>query len=245
MKILVCISKTPDTTTKIAFKDNNTKFVTDGVQFIINPMDEFALTRALELKEKLSGTVTIINVGLVDTEPIIRKAFAIGADDGIRVDAEPTDSFFTATQIAHHAKEVGYDLILLGRETIDFNGSQVGGMIAEILDLPFVAGCSRLDVEGEKLNMDREIEGGKETLTVKFPCIASCQEGIAEPRIPNMRGIMSARTKPLKVVPSAGNEMLTAVSVYEMPPAKGGCKYVDAQNAEELINLLHNEAKVI
>lgn len=245
MKILVCISKTPDTTTKISFKDNNTKFVTDGVQFIINPMDEFTLTLALELKEKLGGTVTVINVGLIDTESIIRKAFAIGADDGVRVDAEPIDSFFVATQIANHAKEGNYDLILAGRETIDFNGCQIGGMVAEILGLPFVSGCSRLVAEGDSLTLDREIEGGKETLSVKMSCVVSGQEGLSEPRIPNMRGIMSARTKPLKVVAAAGNEMLTAVNIYELPPPKGTCKYIDPQNAEELISLLHNEAKVI
>jgi electron transfer flavoprotein beta subunit len=245
MKILVCITKTPDTTTKISFKENNTRFNTDGVQFIINPLDEFVLTRALELREKFTGTVSVINVGLVDTEPIIRKAFAIGADDGIRVDADPADSYFVAVQLAHYAKEGNYDLIILGRETIDYNGSQIGGMLAELLGLPFVSGCPRLDVEGDSLNLDREIEGGKETLVVKMPCVASGQEGLTEPRIPTMRGIMSARTKPLKVVPAVSNELLTSAKVYELPPAKSGCKFVDAATPEKLVELLHSEAKVI
>lgn len=245
MKILVCITKTPDTTSKVAFKDGNSQFNTDGVQFIINPMDEYVLTRALELKEKSGGSVTVINVGANDVDPIVRKAFAIGADDGIRIDTVPNDSYFVAVQIAHYAKEGNYDLIMLGRETIDYNGSQIGGMLAELLALPFVFGCSRLEVEGDVLNLDREIEGGKETLTVKMPCVISGQEGLSEPRIPTMRGIMSARTKPLKIAPAINNELLTAIKVYEMPPSKSGCKLVDATVAEELIGLLNKEAKLI
>ncbi len=246
MKILVCICKVPDTTSKIRFTDNNTKFDSANVQFIINPLDEFALTRALELKEAQEGsTVTVINVGRADTEPLIRKALAIGAEEAIRVDAEPVCSFFVAEQLAHYAKEGNYDLILAGRETIDNNGSQVGGMIAEMLGLPFISGVSRLDINDGNGSMDREIEGGKETLEAKIPFVASIHEGIAEPRIPTMRGIMSARTKPLKVEQPISDNKLTEVTSYEQPPVRNECKYIDKDNPAELVELLAREAKVI
>lgn len=246
MKILVCISKAPDTTSKIAFKDNDTRFVEDGVQWIINPYDEwYALVRALELKEKLGGTVTTISVGGADYDPIIRKAFAIGADDGIRIDAQPTDAFFVARQIADFAKAQNYDIIFLGRETIDYNGSIVGGMVAEFLDLPFVSMATKLELNGTVATCERDIQGGTEVLEVKLPFVLSAAKGMAEQRIPNMRGIMAARTKPLKVIPAPEAPKHTAVISYTLPPPKAACKMVPAENPEQLIELLHSEAKII
>jgi electron transfer flavoprotein beta subunit len=244
MKFLVCISNVPDTTTKIAFADNKGLNPT-GVQFIINPYDEIALTRALELKEALGGTVTVINVGGAGTEPNIRKALAIGADDAIRVNAEPTDAYFVSAQIAEIAKKNAYDVILTGRESIDYNGAQVGGMIAEMLNQAYVSVATKLDIAGTDATLEREIDGGKEVMAVKLPFVASAQKGMSEPRIPNMRGIMTARTKPLQVVEPVAADNLTASAAYELPPAKQACKMIPADNAAELINLLHTEAKVI
>jgi electron transfer flavoprotein beta subunit len=246
MKILVCISKAPDTTTKIAFKENNTAFNEDGVQYIVNPYDEwYALVRALELKETLGGTVTIINVGLAENEAIIRKALALGADDAVRIDADPTDAFFVAAQIATFAKDKGYDMILAGKETISYNGSVVGPMIAELLNLPFVSLSSKLDVAGNIATIEHDIDGGVEVVSCQFPLVISAQKGMAEARIPNMRGIMAARTKPLAVVAAANAEKLTEVKSYALTPGRQACKYIDADKPEELIALLHNEAKVI
>ena len=244
MKILVCISNVPDTTTKISFT-NNKELNTAGVQFIINPYDEIALTRALEIKEAQGGTVTVINVGTAATEPNIRKALAIGADDAIRVNAEPTDALFVATQIAEIAKKNQYDIILTGRESIDYNGAQVGGMIAELLDLPSVSVAVKLDVSGGEATLEREIDGGKEVVSVPLPFVASAQKGMAEPRIPNMRGIMTARTKPLQVAEPAGAEKPTEHTRYDLPPAKSAVKMIPVDQAEQLIEMLHNEAKVI
>lgn len=245
MNVLICIAKVPDTTTKITFTENNTQFNTDRVQWVINPLDEFAMTRAIEIKEELGGTITVMNVGLADTEPLIRKAFAIGADEGIRINAEPTDCYFVATQIAHYAKEGNYDYIFAGRETTDYEGAQVGGIVAELMGIPFIAGVPKFDYDGTTATMEREIEGGKEVISVNPPFLASIQEGVTEPRIPSMRGIMSARTKPLTVVEPVEAGSFVKIKSYELPPAKGECKYVEADNAEELINLLHSEAKVI
>ncbi len=245
MNVLICIAKVPDTTTKITFTENNTQFNTERVQWVINPLDEFALTRAIEIKEALGGTITVMNVGLADTEPLIRKAFAIGADEGIRINAEPTDCYFVATQIAHYAKEGNYDYIFAGRETTDYEGAQVGGIVAEIMGIPFIAGVPKFDYDGTTATMEREIEGGKEVISVNPPFLASIQEGVTEPRIPSMRGIMSARTKPLTVVEPVDAGSFVKIKSYELPPSKGECKYVEADNAEELINLLHTEAKVI
>jgi len=246
MKFLVCISKTPDTTTKISFTDNNTKFNPAQVQYIINPYDEwYALVRAIELKEKSGGSVTVINVGLSDNEAIIRKALAIGADDAVRIDADPSDAFFVADQIARYAKANQFDIILCGKETIDYNGSEVGGMIAGFLDYPFVSLAEKLEMEGNNATMEREINGGKEIVTVTVPFVLSASKGMAEARIPNMRGIMAARTKPLKVVPAAASEQLTSVSSYELPKEKAGVKLINPEHPEELVALLHDEAKVI
>lgn len=247
MKILVCISKTPDTTAKIAFTDNNRKFAEAGVQWIINPYDEwYALVRAIELKEADSSTtIHLINVGGADSDAIIRKALALGGDEAIRVNAEPTESYFVASQIAEVAKTGGYDLILTGKETIDYNGSSVGGMLAELLDAPFVALATNLQLNGSTATIKREIEGGEETVEVSLPLVVSCQKGMAEARIPNMRGIMAARTKPLKVVEPVQTDSLTEVSGFGLPPAKAGVKLVSPDNVEELVRLLHEEARMI
>jgi electron transfer flavoprotein beta subunit len=247
MKILVCISKTPDTTAKIAFTDNNTKFAEAGVQWIINPYDEwYALVRAIELKEaNPAASLHLVHVGGADAEPVIRKALALGGDEAIRVAAEPADSYFVATQIAEIARKGAYDLILTGKETIDYNNGAIGGMLAELLDVPYVALATRLDVAGSTATVKREIEGGEETVEVALPVVVACQKGMAEARIPNMRGIMAARTKPLKVVEPVAAEPLTQVAEFGLPPQKAGVKLVSADNVEELARLLHEEARVI
>ena len=247
MKILVCISKTPDTTAKIAFTDNNTKFADAGVQWIINPYDEwYALVRALELKEAgKAEAVHLIHVGGADSDPIIRKALAIGGDEAIRINSTEADSYNIASQIAQVAKDGGYELILTGKETIDYNSSSVGGILATLLDVPYISHAIKMDVEGTGIKTQREIEGGTESNEVELPAVVSCQKGMAEQRIPNMKGIMSARTKPLKVVEPAAIEALTEIVSYELPPAKAGVKLIPAENAEELVRLLHEEARVI
>ncbi|WP_293787218.1 electron transfer flavoprotein subunit beta/FixA family protein [uncultured Pedobacter sp.] len=245
MKILVCISNVPDTTTKITFTNDNTEFNTAGVQCIVNPYDEIALSRAIELTEGGKGTVTVINVGEAANDPTIRKALAIGADDAVRVNAAPRDAYFVAKQIAAYAKDKDFDLILTGRESIDYNGNQVAAMVGEFLDIPSVSIIKKLDVAGDHATIEREIEGGKEILTVSGKFIASCAEGVAEPKIPNMRGIMSARTKPLNVVDAVDSEQVTKVIRYETPAPRGTVKLIPADQTESLINLLHSEAKVI
>jgi electron transfer flavoprotein beta subunit len=246
MKILVCISKTPDTTAKIAFTDNNTKFADAGVQWIINPYDEwYALVRAIELKEAdPSTTIHLVTVGGADAEPIIRKALALGGDEAIRINLDPTDPYQVASAIAEVAKGGGYDLILTGKETIDYNNGAVGGMLAELLDMPYVALATSLQVTGNTVTVKREIEGGEETLEGSLPLVLGCQKGMAEARIPNIRGIMAARTKPLKVV-DASAETLTQVAEFGLPPAKAGVKLVSADNVDELIRMLHDDARVI
>ena len=247
MKILVCISKTPDTTAKIAFTDNNTKFAEQGVQWIINPYDEwYALVRAVELKEKdPSVIIHLVSAGGSDTDPIIRKALALGGDEAIRVNEPGHDSFSIAFQIAEVAKKGEYDLVLTGKETIDYNGASVGGMVAELLGQPYVSLATRLDISGQTAIVTREIEGGEEVCEVDFPVTISCQKGMAEQRIPNMKGIMGARTKPLKVVEPAPVEALTGIVSFELPPAKAGVKLIPADNPDELVRLLREEAKVI
>lgn len=246
MKILVCISKAPDTTSKIAFTDNNTSFDQNGVQFIINPYDEwYALVRALELKEAHGGSVTTITVGGADNDPIIRKALAIGADDAVRVDAGAKDDFEVAGQIAAYAKDQSFDLILCGKETINYNGGAVGGMVSEMLDLPYVSLAIKLEKEGDTFVIERDVQGGTEVDEVNGACVVSAAKGMAEQRIPNMRGIMAARTKPLEVIPAADIQATTVIESFSLPPAKGDCKYIDADHPEELVRLLHEEAKVI
>ena len=246
MKILVCISHVPDTTSKINFKENNTIFDNNGVQFVINPYDEFALTRAMWFKEKQGATVTVINVGNISAEATLRKALAIGADEAIRVNTEATDGFTVAKELAEVVKSVGFDLVLAGKESIDYNGGMVPGMLAALLDFNFVNACIGLEIEGNKATISREIDGGKEILSCDLPLIIAGQKGLVEEkdlRIPNMRGIMMARQKKLTVVEPTQNDSATTSASFEKPASKSACKLVD--NVEELINLLHNEAKVI
>jgi len=245
MNILVCITHVPDTTSKIAFVENNTKFDTTGVQFIIGPYDDYALARAVELKEQHGGKVTLLNVGEAETEPTIRKGLAIGADEAIRVNAAPTDAFFVAKQIAEVVKAGEYDLVLMGRESIDFNGGQVHSMVGELVGLPSLSPVMQLDVEGDTAKLAREIEGGKEYLEVKLPMIAGCQEPIAEWKIPNMRGIMSARSKPLNVQEPSEAAQKTETLRFELPPPKGDIRMFDEDQLDDLVKVLKDEAKVI
>ena len=248
MKILVCISHVPDTTTKIKFSGPLT-LDTTGIQWIINPWDELALTRALELKEStgtLIESITAINVGKAETEPTLRKALAIGADAAVRINTDPADSYVVAAQIAEYLKKDSYDLIFCGIESSDFNGVSVGAMLGEFLDMTYISAVSATNINGSEITVDRDIDGGREVLAVELPFIAIVQKGITkEPRIPSMRGIMSARTKPLTVAEPAAFEQLTANTAYEMPRAKASCKIVDAENVAGLVELLKNEAKVI
>jgi len=245
MKLLVCISKTPDTTSKIAFTEGNTKFDENGVQWIINPYDEwYALVRAIEMKEQDPAvTIHLVTVGEADAEPIIRKALALGGDEAIRINIQSNDSFVVASQIAAIAKEGAYDLILTGKETIDYNSACIGSMLSGLLDLPYVSLANQMTLNGITASVKREIEGGEETCEVTLPAIVSCQKGMAEQRIPNMRGIMAARTKPLKVVEPIAVQATTSIKNYDLPPAKSGVKLVAADNVEELVRLLKEEAK--
>jgi len=245
MKILVCISNVPDTTTKITFTDNNTQFNTNGVQFILNPYDEIALARAIELTDGGKGTVTVINVGEPATDATIRKALAIGATDAVRINAKPLDAWYVAYQVAEYVKSNPFDLILTGRESIDYNGSKVAGMLGELLDLPSVSIIKKLDATDTEATVEREIEGGKEVLTIPFPFVAGCAEGVAEPKIPNMRGIMSARTKPLTVVEPAEVKTFSEIVSYETPAPRGQVKLVGADDPAQLVELLHTQARVI
>ena len=245
MNILVCITHVPDTTTKIQFTDGDTRFNKTGVQFIIGPYDDYALARAVELKESHQASVTVLTVGEADTEPTLRKALAIGADQAIRVDAFPTDAHQVATQIAAVCRQNSYDLILMGRESIDYNGAQVHGLVGELLGMPSVSPVMVLKIDGTTARIMREIEGGKEELEAPLPLVLGCQEPIAEWKIPNMRGIMTARSKPLQVVAPAPATVAVTVERYETPPPRGACKMVDADNPAELVRLLREEAKVI
>ena len=247
MKLLVCISQTPDTTANISFKDNNTVFNSEGVQFIMNPYDEwYALVRALELKEAVgTGSVTILNVGPSTNDAVIRKGLAVGADDAVRIDTEALSANYVAKQIAEYAKGKEYDIIFFGKETIDFNGAIVPSMVAEYMDLPFVSLVHNMEVSGNTATLKRDVEGGVEVISVDLPLVLSASKGLAEQRIPNMKGIMMSRRKPLVVVPAADVANPVEVASYEMPPAKSAVKLIDPENMDELVNLLHNEAKVI
>ncbi len=249
MKILVCISNVPDTTTKVKFSDGNKKLDITGIQWIINPWDELALTRALELKEDTNNSVsgiTVAHVGLQTSEPTIRKALAIGADDAIRINAEPLDAYFVAAQLAEAIKNENYDIILCGIESSDYNGSTVGGMLSEFLGYPSVSAVSSLQIEGDTVTINREIDGGKEVVSLPIPFVAVVQKGIAiEPRIASMRGIMTARTKPIKVIEPISVDPITEIESFVLPEPKAACKFIGPDNVKELINLLQNEAKVI
>lgn len=248
MKILVCISHVPDTTSKINFSDNDTKFDTNGVQFVINPNDEFGLTRAMWFKEKQGATVTVVNVGGPETEPTLRKALAIGADAAIRVNTPATDGFTVAKQLTKIVKDGGFDLIIAGRESIDYNGGMVPGLVAGLTQANFVNNCIKIDIEGTTVTATREIDGGKETVSTSLPLVIGGQKGIVEEsdlRIPNMRGIMMARQKPLTVAEPVEALAKTNSVKFEKPAAKGAVKLVEPDNLDKLIDLLHNEAKVI
>ncbi len=246
MKILVCISSVPDTTSKINFTDNNTKFDTDGIQFVINPHDEYSLTRAMWFKEKQGASLTVVSVGNQSVESTLRKALAIGADDAIRVNAEATEGYFVAQQLAEVVKNGNYDLVIAGRESIDYNGGMVPGMLSTLLGYNFVNAVTGIEISDNKASLTREIDGGKEVLETVLPLVVGSQKGIvkeAELRIPNMRGIMMARKKPLNVVEPISVELTTEIKSFEKPEVKSACKIVES--VDELIDLLHNEAKVI
>ncbi|MBT8186126.1 MAG: electron transfer flavoprotein subunit beta/FixA family protein [Croceitalea sp.] len=248
MKILVCISNVPDTTSKINFTEGDTKFDTNGVQFVINPNDEFGLTRAMWFKEKQDALVHVATVGGPQTEATIRKALAIGADEAIRINSEPVDGFFVARQLAEVVKNGGYDLVIAGRESIDYNGGMVPGILATLLDMNFVNTCTNLEIEGKEVKAEREIDGGVEKISTSLPLVIGGQKGLVEEsdlRIPNMRGIMMARKKALNVVEPIDAPINTKDKKFEKPAPKGQVKLVDAGNIQELIDLLHNEAKVI
>ena len=247
MKILVCNTQVPDTTTKIVLKDNDSAVNSQGTTFVINPYDEwYALIRALELKESgIAEAVHLITVGKVDVEPVIRKALALGGDEAIRIDADSNDPYQTAVYMADYAKSAGYGLVLCGKESIDYNNGTTGVMLAELLDLDYIGFATSVKIEGSTAIVNREVEGGEETDTCALPLVIGCQKGVADARIPNMRGIMAARTKPLKVVTPQPASALTAILTYELPPAKAGVKLVSPDNMDELVALLHNEAKVI
>ena len=248
MKILVCISHVPDTTSKINFTKGDSEFDTNGVQFVINPNDEFGLTRAIWFQEQQGANVTVVNVGGAETEPTLRKALAIGANDAIRVNANPTDSFFVAKQLAEVIKTGAYDVIIAGKESLDYNGGMVPGMIAGILGYNFLNSCTNIVVDGTNVKAIREIDGGKETINTTLPIIIGGQKGLVEEkdlRIPNMRGIMTARSKPLVVIEPVAAAVNTKAVKFEKPALKSAVKLISADNLDELINLLHNEAKVI
>lgn len=246
MKFLVCISQTPDTTAKISFNADGTELSAAGVQFIMNPYDEwYALVRACELREALGGSVTALHVGPAANETTIRKALAIGADDAVRIHADPKSAAYTAAQIAAYARAENFDIIFFGKETIDHNGSEVGAMVAEHLDLPYVSYASKLDLNGNLASLERDIEGGVEVLEVEIPFVVSAAKGMAEQRIPNMRGIMTARTKPLKEVQPVAFDDSIQIVQFTLPPAKSGVKLIQPDQMDELVRLLHEEAKVI
>lgn len=244
MKLLVCISKTPDTTSNISFTDDNKSFNEEGIQFIMNPYDEwYALVKAVELKEKHGGSVTVINVGPASNDTIIRKALAIGADEGIRVNAEERSAKFIAKEIANQAKD--FDIVFTGKETINYNGSEVGAMVAEFLDLPYISYATSLDLDGPNATIARDIEGGSEVLEVSAPFVVSAAKGMAEQRIPNMRGIMMAKRKPLNVFESSAENKDVEIVSYSKPSQKSSVKMIDPENMDELVRLLVEEAKVL
>ena len=248
MKILVCISHVPDTTSKINFIENNSKFDKAGVQFVINPNDEFGLTRAIWFKEKNNASVDVINVGLQETESTLRKALAIGADKAIRINHNPKDGFSVAKYISDYINKNSYDLIIAGRESIDYNGGMVPGMISAFTNINFVDKCIDLKISANQVEASREIEGGKENISTSLPLIIGSQKGLVEEndlRIPNMRGIMMARKKELLVIETSGEHNATNTKNFEKPQRKGEVTLVSPDEIEKLIDLLHTEAKAI
>ncbi len=245
MKILVCITHVPDTTSRIAFIENNTKFDTNNVQFIIGPYDDYAISKAVDLKASHQATVTVLNVGLAESDPTLRRALAIGADQAIRINAFPIDSHYVATQISNVIAQNGYDLILMGRESIDFNGGIVHSLVGAMVNMATFSPVMDMEIEGDRVKLTREIEGGKEYIETRLPLIAGCQEPIAEWKIPNMRGIMTARSKPFEVMDPVDAEIKVKTELFSLPPERGEVKLIDPEKVDELVNLLINEAKVI
>ena len=245
MKILVCISHVPDTTSKISFSSDATAFNSSGLQFVVNPYDEIALAKAVEIAQSQNGEITVINVGESETEPTIRKALAIGADKAIRVNAKPKDGWFVANQIASHAKDNAYDLILTGRESIDYNGTQIAALVGELLGIPSVSLAKKLQIENGKAQIDREIENGVEKLEINLPLTVGTSEGVAEPKIPNIRNIMGARSKTIEVVEPIEVSELSSINDYELPQPRESVTMIQADQVEELVNLLHSKSKVI
>jgi electron transfer flavoprotein beta subunit len=248
MNFLVCVSKVPDTTAKIAFKENNTKFASEGVTYILNPTDEwYALVRALELKEAAgAGKVTVINVGAAENDQYLRKALAIGADDAVLIEsADDLEPFYVAKEIANYAKTNGYDIVITGKETIDYNSFSVGGMIAEFMDCAFVSQVSKWDMSGTTAMLNREIEGGEEVIEVNTPFVISAQKGMAEQRLPNMKGIMMAKTKPLTKLPASGGEAMVSIQKFDEPKPKSAVKLFTVDEVDALVKALNEEAKVI
>lgn len=245
MNILVCVSVVPDTTTKITFKDNNQAFNDEGVQFIINPYDELALTKALDITDAHGGEVTVVHVGSAKNDPSVRKTLAIGAHKAVRIDKEPEDAQDVANSIAEYAREKNFDMILTGRESIDYNSGQVSGFLAELLNLPSINVITELELDGNTASLVRDIDGGREMISCKIPFVASAQKDLVEPRIPNMRGIMAARTKPLEVISVFGESGYSSHIEYNLPEPKSAVKLIPADNPEELIRVLKEEAKII
>lgn len=245
MKILVCITHVPDTTSRIAFVENNTKFDTNNIQYIIGPYDDYAISKAVDLKASHQATVAVLNVGSSDSDPTLRRALAIGADKAIRINAAPVDSYYVASQIARVISEDQYDLILMGRESIDFNGGILHAMVGEMVNIPTFSPVMEMNIEGDRIKLTREIEGGKEYIETRLPLIAGCQEPIAEWKIPNMRGIMTARTKPFEVIEPVNSEIKVKTERFSLPPVRGDVKLIDPEKVDELVELLINEAKVI
>ena len=248
MKILVCISCVPDTTSKINFNNNNTEFDNSQIQYVINPNDEFGLTRAIWFKENDGAEIDVISVGLDNSDQILRKALAIGADRGFRINQEALDSFQVAKLLSNHIANNNYDLVIAGRESIDYNGGMVPGIIAEILNFNYVTDCIGLEIIDKSAKIKREIEGGVETLSCKLPLIIGAQKGLVEEsdlKIPNMRGIMQARQKPFEIIQGKTEEIKTKTIRFEKPESDKEIKLVSPDNLDELIHYLHNEAKVI
>ncbi|MFV0237973.1 MAG: electron transfer flavoprotein subunit beta/FixA family protein [Flavobacteriales bacterium] len=246
MKILVCISSVPDTTSKINFTPDGKEFDKNDIQLIINPMDEFSLTRAIQLQTSASATVTVLGVGDASIEPILRKALAIGANDAIRINGTAIDSNFVAIQISEIVKENAYDLVLTGKESLDYNGGVVPAMIAAHTDYNFINACVGLEIEGTNVTADRDLDGSRENVSFTLPAVVAGQKGIVEEKdlkIPNMRGIMQARSKPLNVIEPLGTKESLTVIGYEKPNAKSTVKMVSPDNLDELVTLLREDAQ--
>jgi len=248
MNILVGISQVPDTTTKIAIGADGKSIDTKGVKFILNPYDEFAIEEGLRLKEKHGGAVSVVTVGGESAKEILRTALAMQVDKAILVkDGGSLDAFGVASQLADVAKEISADVVIVGRQSIDFDSFQVGPMVAELLDMPSITMTSKLEITGSSVSAERDIEGGKETIAASLPCVISAQKGLNEPRYPKLPDIMKAKSKPIEERAATSIPARTEVVSLELPPAKGKGKILGSTDGdiEQLLKLLHEEAKVI